>query len=454
MRAGADWSPHAGSQPHRISPADTVTFFRKIAALCRGKLAQNAIALYGVMIASSILPLITIPYLARVLGPEGWGLVLFAQTVAVWPAMLVEFGFVFSATREVARNAGDPEKLREIVGEVMACKVGLSVLGAATGIGFWLCVPAFQRNPLILIGALWLAFAQGFSPLWYFQGIQRMSLPALIDVGCRVLYTLSVFLWVKSPEDATRVILYQAVSLTLSLGIGLRLMYRTVKFTVCAFARAARTLRDAWPFFIFAAIWSLKGSANALMLGLLFSPAIVSFYGGPERLMRSSLNLTGPISQVLYPHLVHLVKHDLPEARRTVRRGTLWLGALGVLLGLALAVGAPWLVRVLFGAGYERAIPVLRVLGFVCPFAAVNSVMGIRWMFPLGHERTYNRIIMAGMAFDVVLVIALAPWLGEIGAAIALLLTELFITATVFVILWKMRLNPFQASAAEESPAT
>ena len=425
---------------------------RKIAALCRGNLAQNAIALYGVTIANALLPLVTVPYLARVLGPGAWGMVLFAQTVAVWPAMLVEFGFVYSATREVARHANDPDKLREIVAEVMACKAGLSLLGAATGVAFWLGVPEFRAQPLFLIGAVWLAIAQGFSPLWYFQGIERMRLPAILEVACRVLFTISVFFLIKRPEDATRVILYQAASITLSLGLGLVLLYRSVKFSVCSFARAARAMREAWHFFLFVAILNLYAKANSFMLGLIIAPAIVSFYGGPERLMRGFLSFTGPINQVLYPRLAHLAKHDLPEARRIVRKGTLWLGAMSVLLGLALVLGAPWLVKVLFGPGYDRAVPVLRVLGCVCPFSVLNGVMGIRWMFPLGHERIYNRIIMGAAALDVALMFALTPWLRELGAAFALLATEMSITVTVFAVLWKMRLNPFQKFVSEKAP--
>ncbi len=421
-----------------------MTLFQKISTLCRGSLAQNAFALYAVTIANSLLPLVTVPYLARVLGPDAWGMVLFAQAVAVWPTILVEFGFVYSATREVARHSGNPEKLRKIVSDVMACKVGLSILGLATGIVFWLGVPTFRENPLILIGAMWIAIAQGFSPMWYFQGIQRMRLAASVEVACRLLFTISVFFLIKAPEDATKVIFYQAISFTLSLGIGFRLMYRTVRFAMCSLARAARTMRDAWHFFLFVAVITLYAKANGFMLGILITPAVVSFYGGPERLMRGFLTFTGPINQVLYPHLAHLVKHDIHQARNTVRRGTLALGAIGLLLGLTLTLGAPWLVHLLFGPGYERAIPVLRVLGLVCPFSALNGVLGIRWMFPLGHERSYNRIVGAGAALDVILVLALTPWLMELGAAIALLATEIAITIAVFITLWKMRLNPFQ----------
>ena len=89
----------------------------------------------GVTIANSILPLVMVPYLARVLGPGAWGMVLFAQAVAAWPTLIVEFGFVFSATRDIARHSDDPAKLREIVSEVMTCKAALSVLGVLLGAG-------------------------------------------------------------------------------------------------------------------------------------------------------------------------------------------------------------------------------------------------------------------------------------------------------------------------------
>ncbi len=426
---------------------------QRIASLTRGNLAQNALALYGVTVATSLLPLITVPYLARVLGPGAWGMVLFAQTLAIWPAMLVEFGFVYSATREVARHSRDAAKLQTIVGEVMACKLALSAVGALIGVGFWIWVPAFQQNPSILLGALWLAIVQGLNPLWYFQGIEQLRMPAFIEVICRVLFTGSVFLLIKEPSDATRVIFFQALSVTVSLGITLSHMYRTVNFSIFGFAQALRTLREAWPFFVFVAIMNLKGSANGFMLGLLVTPAIVSFYGGPERLLRGFLGLTTPISQVLYPRLTYLVKHDLRKARNTVRKGTQWFAAIGFLLGLALTLGAPWLVGLLFGPGYERGIPVLRMLGVACPFAALNSMMGVSWMFPLGHERIYKRIVMAGVALDLALVFVLTPWLHEFGAALALCCTEIFITATVFTVLWRMRLNPFHDCDAKPPSA-
>ncbi|HRH98134.1 MAG TPA: oligosaccharide flippase family protein, partial [Prosthecobacter sp.] len=333
----------------------------KFTQMIRQRLVQNALALYGVTIANALLPLVLIPYLARVLRPEAWGLVLFAQTAAIWLGLLVEYGFAYSATREVARHMDQPEKLRQIVAEVMGGKLLLCVIAAVSSLILWLMIPAFHASPLLLVGALWIAVAQGLSPLWYFQGVERMRLPAVLDVVFRLVFVLSVFLWIKSPDDAAAVLVFQAASITLSLLISLRLMYRQVSAGGCSLTRAWETLKDAWHFFLFVAVVNVYGKANSFILGLMTTPAAVSFYGGPERLMRGILSLTGPVNQVLYPRLTHLVKHDYPAARQTVRRGTVMVALIGLCLGLSLTLAAPWFVGLLFGKGYEAAVPVLRV---------------------------------------------------------------------------------------------
>lgn len=422
--------------------------------LMRQRLVQNALALYAVTIANALLPLVMVPYLARTLRPDAWGVVIFAQTAAIWLGLLVEYGFGYSATRETARHMDEPERLRQIVSEVMGGKLLLSAAACVAAMMLWSVIPAFRESPHLLLGALWIAVAQGLNPLWFFQGIERMRFPAILDVLCRLLFVGSVFVWIKEPAHAPAVVYLQAASLTLSLAISLGMMYRRVGARLCPLARAWAALREAWHFFLFTAIVNVYMKANSFILGLLSTPAMVSFYGGPERLMRGMLSLTGPVNQVLYPRLAHLVTHDYPAARAMVRRGTLLVAVAGVALGIALAAGAPWFVRVLFGEGYEAAVPVLRVMGFVCPFSAVNSVLGVRWMFPLGLEQAYNRVVMCGAALDVALVLALAPGCGAAGAAWAVLATEMLITAVVFALLWRKRLNPFQRASLQRADAT
>ena len=420
---------------------------QKISHLTRQRLVQNALALYGVTIANALLPLVLIPYLARVLQPDAWGTVIFAQTASIWLALLVEYGFAYSATREVARHADQPEKLRQIVAEVMGAKLLLCAVAGVGALVLWLAFPAFRQNPLLPAAALWIGVAQGLCPLWYFQGIERMRLIAALAVGTRLLFVVGVFLWVRAPEHAGQVLVFQALSLTLSLALQLLLMYRHTGARWCSFARARAALRAAWPFFFFAAVLTAYSNANSFLLGLVATSAVVSFYGGPERLMRGMLGLLGPVNQVLYPRLAYLVKHDYPAARKTVRYGAVTVAVMSASMGLALTLAAPWFVSFLFGSGYEEAVPVLRVLGLACPFSAVSGVLGVRWMFPLGLERTYNRIVLGGAVVDVVLIALLVPSFQAIGAAWAVLATEMLIAATVFVLLWRWKLNPFQRAS-------
>src|SRR5580704_19568321 len=98
---------------------------RSVSKLLKHKLVQNAASLYGVQIATYAVPLVTIPYLARVLGVSGWGLVAIAQGFGSYIALLGEYGFGLSATREVARQRDDREKLADIFAGVLGAKLAL-----------------------------------------------------------------------------------------------------------------------------------------------------------------------------------------------------------------------------------------------------------------------------------------------------------------------------------------
>ena len=92
-------------------------------------MAGNATALYTAHVLGLIVPLLTIPYLARVLRPSGWGLVVFAQSFGAWLALVLEYGFDLSGTRAVARVRSDPQRLPEVVAGVQGAKM-LMVLTA------------------------------------------------------------------------------------------------------------------------------------------------------------------------------------------------------------------------------------------------------------------------------------------------------------------------------------
>jgi PST family polysaccharide transporter len=390
---------------------------------------HNTLALYFVQFASYLLPLATVPYLTRVLRPGVWGVVVFSQAFATWLAVVLHYGFAFSATRMVARERDDPGQVARIVSAVQGAKLLLLMLVAAAAAAAFLFVPVFGREPRYLVWALATAVLQGFLPMWYFQGVERMRGVATLDVLTRVGAAAGVFVLVRDPAHGWRVLALQAVAALLSAGAATAWMYREVPFRAGTPREWTGALRDGWALFVFTGAASAYTTANSFTLGLFAGPHAVAFFGSAEKLVRAASSLLAPVSQALYPRINHMVVHDRPAAAALVRRSLVPIAAIGVATGAAIMIGAPLLTRVLFGPGYEPVTPVLRIMAFLPPILAVGTVLGLNWILPLGRDRAYVRFVLAAGAANLVLAALLAPRYGASGMAVAAVLAEAVVEA-------------------------
>jgi PST family polysaccharide transporter len=413
----------------------TPDFAGRLRRMKVGTLGRNATALYGVHVAGLLLPLVTVPYLARVLRPEGWGMVLFAQSFAAWLTLVLEYGFYLSGTRMVAQARGDQARVARIVAGVQAGKALLLLLVSAGGILAYGLIPAFGLQPGYLLFAWLIAVAQGFNPFWYFQGTEWLRVPAILEVTAKAVTTAGVFVLVKEASDGWLVLAMQAATGMLYTGVATLWMYRQIAFRIVSLGEAIDMLRSGGSLFIFRTASGLRVQANVLVLGLLTGPGSVAFFGGAERIIRGAINLIHPASQALYPRMSHLIVEDRDRAGRLFRSSLLIIGGLGVVMGVAAAVAAPVLVRVLLGPGYESAVPVLRLLALLPPLVALNTVLGTQWALPMGMDRPLSRLVIAAGLMNVLLAALLIPRMPTLGMAAAVVLTDAMVTLGLLSIL-------------------
>ena len=418
--------------------------------LLRHKLVQNALSLYGVQIATYIIPLITVPYLARVLGVAGWGLVAIAQGFGSYVGVLGEYGFSLSATREVARHRDDRNKLAHILAGVLGAKMMLvaAAFPLAIAAGRW--VPVFRDHPALLWAGMFWALAQGFSVMWYFQGLERMRLVAILDISAKVLATAGVFLLVRRPEDGWRVLVLQGCGFLISAAIGLSLVYRELPFHLPSWASSWEALRMGWTMFLFRSSVSLYTAGNAFILGLFVSPEFVGYYAGAEKISRAFLGILNPISQTLYPRLSHLVSHAQNRAAQLVRISIGIMGAAGTAIGILVFLLSPVIVHIILGGHFGPSVPVLRVLALLVPLVAMGNVLGIQWMLPLGMDRAFNKIILAAGFINLVLALILAPAYTDMGMAWAVVIAETFVSVSMYLVLRSQKLDPLSYPTAPE----
>lgn len=414
----------------------------------RSGFVENLAALYGVQAASYLLPLVTVPYLARVLGPAPLGVVAMAQALALYVTLIVEFGFHLSATREVARGRDDPRRLADLLAWVPGARVVVSLALLPVP----LLVARFVGPLADAPGLVWAAYlagvAQGLAPAWFFQGMERMRQIALMDAGARLCATVGIFLLVRTPRDASLVLWLQAAGGALATAWGFVVAAGEVRMRVPSPADAWAGLRLGWSMFVYRTAVSLYTAGNAFILGLLVPPSLVGYYAGAEKIVRALQGLLSPLSQTLYPRVSFLARRSRDDAARLALAALAAMSALGSALGLAAFGGAPVLVAVLLGDRFAPAVPVLRLLAAILPLVAASNVLGIQWMLPLGLDRPFTRIIVAAGAVNVGLAVVLAPRGGALGMAAAVVASEVLVTVAMLTYLRLRRLDPLAVRPA------
>lgn len=412
----------------------------KIAKFFRHGLVQNAISLSGVQAASYVIPLVTIPYLARVLGAAGWGLVAFAQAFGAYLALLGEYGFALSATREVARHRGDRERLTEIVAGVLGAKLLLTSAIVAVGfLAVWV-VPAFRRHPLLLWSAVFWAVAQAFSMMWFFLGLEEVRVVAWLDVAAKAAATIAIFFVVRRVGDEWRVLALQGLGFFLSFVICTWLTYRKIAFRLPNWRTTSESIRMGWTMFLYRSSVSLYTAGNAFILGLFVAPTFVGYYAGAEKIGKALVSLLTPVTQTLYPRLSHLVHKDIGRAARLLKVILVVMAVGGAVAGACVFYGAPGLVHLILGNAFGPSTPVLRVFAWLPLVIGVGAVFGVYWMLPLGMDRVFNTVIFSAGALNLLLATLLAPKAGPVGMAWAVMISEICVTVSMGVYLMSRRL--------------
>jgi PST family polysaccharide transporter len=427
-------------------------FNKGFSRLFHSKLAGDAVALSVAHALGLVVPFVTIPYLARVLRPEGFGLLLFAQSFGLWLVLVIEFGFDLSGTRIVSRIREDPTRLAEVVLGVQSAKILALLLTIPLAVIAFIAVPLFRENPAYLLWGFLFAGARGLSPNWYFFGQERMIAPAFLEAGGKVIAAVGVFLLVKIPEDGWRVLALQALGMSAAVAYMTRWMYREVSWEPPSLRAGFHMLKKSAGIFVFRGSSGLYMQANAFVLGLITNPAVVGLFGGAERIIRAGISLLQPLSQAFFPRVSHSAVKDLEEAGRLLGLSLVWIGGLSLIMGVTSFLAAPILVNILLGPGYESAVPILQALSVLVPIIGVGTVFGIQWALPLGFELPFSALVVLAGSMNLVLAFLLVPQFGGMGMALSVVTAEALVASGLIVLfhrkggsLWPLRVAPTES---------
>jgi len=385
-----------------------------------------------------LLPLVTYPYLIRILGSELYGMVIFAQAIVLYFSILINFGFNISATKDVAEYKENNEKLNEIVSSVFSIKTFLWAFSLVILLILIQVIPSFNKHGWLFVFAFGITFNEFLFPQWFFQGIEKMRYITFINIISKIFFTLFIFVFVKNEGDYLLVPLFQSAGALIGGLIALYIL--TVKEKVSFVIQKKDTIRyyflESLPLFVSAASIQIYVNANKVLVGAFLGMTEVAYYDLGEKILRLIKTPVGMLGQAAFPSLAK--QKSILKINNMMKIGvTLTVGLI-----IFVFVFGEFIVNVLGGKDMLNAIPVMRILSISALMVAFSQFLGTSRLIIFGFKKEFTQIIASsGVVFCILgFVLYMSHSITVISLAWLAVAVETWVTFVMFLVNYNKKL--------------
>ncbi len=360
-------------------------------------LVENFFYLYVSKITNILIPLVTLPYLVRVLGIENYGLISFAQVFALLFVVFVDFGFDLSIVRIISINSDNIKKVSEIFNSVIVIKILLILISFTFYYFIINYFDKFSKDELLYLYMYGIVIGQGLFPLWFFQGMQQMKYITILNFAVKVIFLILVFLLVKTEDDYIN----YPILFSLSYIIVLPFAFYTIKtkFNVDFFIPSIEKLiyytKYSSHFFASRVALRFYEGGGLFVVGLVSSDLIAGYYAIADQLRAAITSLYSPISQALYPYI---------SKEKNIKLYKKMFYAINIvnIFGLViLFVFTEDILDLLFGSHSFMTVSLIRIFVFVMAMDVPSILVGYPLLGAFGytHFVNYSLVITAVIYF-------------------------------------------------------
>jgi polysaccharide transporter, PST family len=268
-------------------------------------LLSNFFSLSTLQGVNMILPLITLPYLVRVLGVDNFGLVNFSLSIIMYFHILVSFGFELSATREISIHRDDKKKIAEIFSAVMIIKTAMAIISLFILSILIVAIDSLQEHAMLYYATFGIVIGNVLFPSWFFQGMERMKYITYINVVSRVTFTILIFLLVQESSDFIYVPILNSLGVIIGGFYSLWLIFKLfdLQLTLPNRGTLLLQLKDSYHFFLSRVANNGSRYYVTTVVGIYFGNIAVGYYSIVEKFFYAFMGLGGIISQTIYPYM-------------------------------------------------------------------------------------------------------------------------------------------------------
>lgn len=406
-------------------------------------LFKNFTLLSVLQVSNYIFPLITLPYLVRVLGPEKYGLVNFAAAFTGYFAILTDYGFNLSATQEISVNRDNKQKVSEIFSSVITSKLLIYFLST---IVFFSCVfsfDIFKADLTLFIISYTGLIGTVLFPLWYFQGTEKMNFILIINFVIKLISVILIFLLIKNTSDYfLLVLIYSASQIVYGItGIITVIKKFKIRLFITNFTNILNQLRKSKNYFISSLSISAISNSNVFILGLFVDKSIVGYFAAADKIRLAFQSMLGPLFTATFPHVSNLAKKSLKQFYIFNKKSFLLASTFGLLIFLVIYLNAEVLVRIVLGSGYENSIIILKILSVIPFLYSISNFLGVQILLPLNYSKKYATVMFLALFVHTSFALMLANYFQAVGSAIAIIVAEMFTIILLLIGVQKIKID-------------
>lgn len=372
-----------------------------------------------------ILPFVTSPYIARVIGAEGLGVYSYSYAIANYFVLFSALGIKNYGNRTIAKIRYDYQKLNTVFSELVILHILISIICCAAYVVYVLLIASDK-----LYAAIQMFFVVSglFDISWFYFGIEKFKLTVTRNTIIRIINVICVFVFVKSADDLWKYCLIMALGMLISqltLWVPIKKYVQIVKPD---FKQIAVHIKPMLVLFIPVIAVSLYKYMDKIMIGELSEKTQLGFYENAEKVTNIPMTIIGSFGTVMLPKMSNLAtKDDTSVTSRYIKQSMKYVMCLAFALAFGLASVGQVFAPVFWGDEFILSGILIVGLSVTIPFISFANVIRTQYLIPQSRDKDYIASVVAGAIINFTINFLLIPKFGAIGATIGTIVAEIVV---------------------------
>ncbi len=402
------------------------------------RLIKNILSLSGINVANYIFPLLTIPYVTRIIGPEGYGKVNFIASIVAYFVLFVSYAHDYTVTREISRQRNNTQAINKIFTTTIYARLILLAFSTVCFLLLMIFVPKLQKEFLGFGIAYVSLIGIVIFPSWFLQGMENLTFISTMNFTLRFITTGLTFVVVTTKWDYINIIWLSTLS---SVATGVWSFVYCIRKYAISFVNIKivdiyNHLKEGNKLFLSYVFINLFTTTNIVILGLASNDHAVGIYSGAYKIYSIfQVLLLFPFSQAFYPHISQSFHENFDRGVEILKKVFILLGATTIVISIALFLFSDIIVRIILGNQFLDASIPLRIMSAVPFLSGMSNLFGIQGMLNLKMDKEFLIIMIIAAVISLTLNFALVIKYSFVGTSISWLITEAFITVSTFFVL-------------------